>query len=195
MRENPELDMLKKIVRQGWTEALASSFEKAFGDDIRRLLVLYLWRLGIIEYRFDPTRAASILTNRREELYENTLTDIWLELMRGLVDKYVKGFASGKIQQAFRAYLAGAIRHILIRNAQDLSLLPRESYGELLRALCDSKKESTRVQYLARIKFLLWDEVKQGILFSAAARRISNPSFKGSRPPVIVLTTPATELS
>ena len=76
IRESPELDILQEIARWGWTEELAESFERAFGDDIRRLLVLYLWRLGLVEYRFDPTRASSILTNRKEELYANTLTDM-----------------------------------------------------------------------------------------------------------------------
>ena len=170
IRESPELDILQEIARWGWTEELAESFERAFGDDIRRLLVLYLWRLGLVEYRFDPTRASSILTNRKEELYANTLTDIWLELIGGLVTKYVKGYGTGKIKQEFRAYLAGVIRHTIIKNAQDLSLLPKESQAELLRALCEAKKESTRAQHLARIKFLLWDQVKRRLL-SACSRQ------------------------
>jgi len=176
-RGDTGLDILQGIVRDGWTEELASSFEMSFGEDIRRLLVLYLWRLGLVEYRFDPTRASAILTNRREELYENTLTDIWLELIRGLVAKYVKGYDTGKIKQAFRAYLAGVIRHMLIKNAQDLSLLPKESPAELLRALCGAKKESTKAQHIARIKFVLWNQVKQGVL-SACSRETFKDIYK-----------------
>jgi len=171
--EGPNFLLLQRIARGGWTEELAAEFESTFGEDIRRLLVLYLWRFGLIECRFDPRRAESILRGRRYELYENTLSDLWIHLLRGLVGKYVKRALAGLIQRPFLAYLAGTIRNLLIENAQKLRLLPKESVGEALRALCGRKKEATRTEQLARLKFRLWPQVECELLSACPKDRFN----------------------
>jgi len=158
------VDYLEGLAAQEWSDERALGFEKRFGDDIRRLLVLHLWRLGFVEYRFDPTRAEQILSTRKFEMYENTLTDTWIALLDGLVGKYIKDLKSGRIKQEFRAYLSGVIHHLVIKNAQELGLIPRDSVAELLRSLCEAKKDTTKIKHIARVKQRLWVQVERMLL-------------------------------
>ena len=169
MGESSRVELLERIARSGWREGAAAEFERAYGDDIRRLLVLHLWRMGFVEYRFNPERAATILVERKLELFEATLTDLWLELLNGLVGRFAKGRREGRIHQEFLGYMTGTVRHLLIKNAQSLGLLPRESAGEVLRALCCAKGEATREKHIARLKFRFWPQVEADILSSCPA--------------------------
>lgn len=156
--------LLKIIARQGWTEERAQSFESEYGAAIRRLVVLNLWRLGIIAHRCWAGRAANLLSTGKLDLYENTISDLWIELMNDLVTKYVTGSASGRIRRPFLAYLAGTIKKLLLANAQRLGLIPRQSEAEMLKALASAQKEKTRRQYVARIKFYFEPMVQDAIL-------------------------------
>ena len=164
MTSQTTTEFLDDLVSQGWSDKTAQSFEDRFGDDIRRLLVLHLWRLGFVEYRFDPTRAKRILSARKLEIYENTLSDIWIEVLGGLVEKYVKEHKKGRVNQEFRAYLSGVVHHLVIKNAQELGLIPRDSVAQLLRSLCDAKKNATKTKHIARVKQRLWAQVERMLL-------------------------------
>jgi hypothetical protein len=143
---------------------LGVQFEQEYGDDIRRLLVLYLWDLGLIFFRFDPDKAPEILSVHKLELYENTFSDLWIELLSGLIAKYINGVSKGKVQESFLAYLAGTIRNILIENAQSIGLFPKDSTNRALRTFCKAKKDSTRKYHMARIKYRLWYTVENELL-------------------------------
>jgi len=156
--------LLTVIARQGWTEERAQSFEDEYGAAIRRLVVLNLWRLGFIANRFENAKAANLLSTGKLDLYENTLSDLWIELINGLVKKYVTASAAGKISRPFLAYLAGTIRKLVLANAQRVGLIPRQSEAEMLKAIATSKKEKTRREYVARIKFYFEPIVQDAIL-------------------------------
>ncbi len=164
--EQSGFPLLERIAASGWGQDVAEEFERLFGDSIRRALVVQLWRMGLVESRFRPERAAAVLAQRKLELFEATLTDLWLELLKGLVVRFVRGRKEDRIRQEFLGYLTGTIRHLLIKNAQTLGLLPRESAGEVLRALCSAKGEATRQEHIARLKFRFWPQVEADILSS-----------------------------
>ena len=156
--------ILQRVLREGWTDHVVGAFERAYGADIRRLVVLNLWRMGLSESRFDPAHADALLSSRRLQLYENTLSDLWVAMLRGLIAEYVRGVAEGKVTQVFLAYISGVIKHLLIANAQKLGLLPREGLCEILRAYCTSRKAKTRDGHLARLKYRFCDRVREALL-------------------------------
>ena len=166
-RSNPEADadLLAEIAIHGWREDLANRFEQAFGDDIRRLIVLHLWKLGSIQYRFDPARATETLKDRALELFQNTLSDTWIALLEGLVDTYWGSAGTGNAPKVpFLQYLTGVIRNLAVDNAKRLGLLPRESHGSLLRSLCRAKRDDSRRFHIARAKLQLRTNVEQELL-------------------------------
>jgi hypothetical protein len=120
--------------------------------------------MGLVVQRFDPENASKILSCRKLELVENTLSDLWIALTRGLITTYMRGRAAGKIRRPFLAYLAGTIHNLLVTNAQSLHLLPRVSESSMLRALSRAKRPSTQRAHLARVKFHLWVKVEDEIL-------------------------------
>lgn len=147
--------LLHRIARSGWTEELARQFESEFGPELRRLAVLHLFGLGLVEFRFDPDRAKELLSARRLELFDNTLTDLWLSLLRGLVSKYVRDKDSGDVRQEFLAYVSGVVRNTLVENARHLGLIPKRSFVDMLRDLCRSSGDDTRRRHVSSLKFHL----------------------------------------
>jgi len=120
--------------------------------------------MGFVEFRFDPRRAAAILTERKLALYEDCMSDFWIDLLGGLVERFMSRRNERNLEEAFLAYSSGVVRHLLIKNAQSLGLIPRESVAEALRALCSAKRETTRNAHIARVKFRLWHQVKRELL-------------------------------
>lgn len=157
--------VLERVSRFGWTDETATQFEHQFGDDIRRLIVLYLWKLGLTAYRFDPARAHRILQTQCLELFENSLSDVWIALTRGLVKDYVRELANRSADSfPFQRYLAGAVRNTVIENARSLRLLPRESESALLRGLCAARRQGTQRAHLARAMYQLQTKAERELL-------------------------------
>ncbi len=156
--------LLTLIAHKGWTEERAQQFEDEYGAAIRRALILYLWRIGIIAHRFSEEKAASLLSTSKLELYENTLSDLWIELINGLVKKYVAASRTGAIRRPFLAYLAGTIKKLLLKNAQRAGLIPRQSEAAMLKALASVQKEKTRRERIAHIKFYFESTVQDTFL-------------------------------
>jgi hypothetical protein len=145
--------LLRRVARSGWTEELARQFESEFGPELRRLVVLHLFGLGLVEFRFDPDRAREVLSAKRLELLDNTLTDLWLSMLRGLVSKYVRDRASGSVHQEFLAYVSGVVRNTLVENARHLGLIPKCSFVDMLRDLCRSSGDDTRRRHVSSLKY------------------------------------------
>ena len=156
-------ELLELIVHRGWTEALAQRFEDEYGPMIKRTIVLHLWRLGIVSRHFSPNSLRALPT-RELELFENTLSDVWIAILGGLVSRYLREEKSGRINRPFTAYLSGTIKKILITNAQRLGLLPRKSEAEMLLALSSAKKFETQQKYVALLKFHFEGKVRELIL-------------------------------
>ena len=155
--------LLEVIAQRGWTEALAQRFEDEYGVAIKRTIVLYLWRLGIVS-RYLPDELQRAIPTRELELFENTLSDVWIAILGGLVRRYRHEQLSGRIDRPLMAYLSGTIRNILITNAQHLGLLPRKSEAEMLLALASAKKPDTQRKYVALLKFHFEERVREMIL-------------------------------
>jgi len=159
--------LLADIAGSGWDEDRAARFERKYGDDIRRLVVLYLWKLGLIAFRFDPRRAQRILQGQYLELFENTLSDVWIALTRSLAVDYIRELgARSPDSLPFLQYLAGTIRNLIVENARGLGLLPRESEGTLLRKFCASRRTGTQRAHLARALFQLQTKAERELLMS-----------------------------
>ena len=155
--------LLELIEHRGWTEGLAQRFEDEYGVAIKRTIVLYLWRLGIVSHHLS-TDLQRTLPTRELELFENTLSDVWIAILGGLVRRYRHEQLSGRTDRPFIAYLSGTIRNILITNAQHLGLLPRKSEAEMLLALASAKKPDTQQKYVALLKFHFEERVREVIL-------------------------------
>ncbi len=155
--------LLELIAQRGWTEALAQRFEDEYGVAIKRTIVLYLWRLGIVS-RYLSDEIQRTIPTRELELFENTLSDVWIAILGGLVRRYRHEQLLGRTDRPFIAYLSGTIRNILITNAQHLGLLPRKSEAEMLLALASAKKPDTQRKYVALLKFHFEERVREMIL-------------------------------
>ncbi len=155
--------LLDLIAQRGWTEALAQRFEDEYGAVIKRIIVLHLWRLGIVSRHLSPD-VLRALPSRELELFENTVSDVWIAVLDGLVSRYVHEERLGRINRPFAAYLSGTVKKILITNAQRLGILPRKSEAEMLSGLCSAKKTSTQEKYIALLKFHFEGKVREGIL-------------------------------
>jgi len=155
--------LLRLIAQKGWTEERAQHFEDEYGVAIRQGIVLHLWRLGLVSHRFSPD-AMRMLPGLKLELYENTLSDLWIALLGGLVRRYVRERGSGRVTRPFLAYVSGVIKKILITDAQRLGLLPRISEGQMLASLAEAKKAETQHKYIALLKFHFEGIVREEIL-------------------------------
>lgn len=160
-------DFFHDVIANGWDDVRAARFESDYGDDIRRLIVLQLWKLGLVAYRFDSRLARRILQDRQLELFENTLSDIWIALLKDLIPSYLdRRTTSVGESLPFLQYMTGVIRNLAVDNAWKLGLLPRESTASTLKSICKAKKESTRRLYLARAKLRLRTKVERVLLSS-----------------------------
>jgi len=155
--------LLRSVAQIGWTEMLAQQFENEYGAAIKRTIVLYLWRLGIVSRYFSHEMLRD-LPARELELFENTLSDVWIAIIGGLVLRYMREQYAGRVNKPFIAYLSGAIKKILITNAQRLDLLPRKSEAEMLIGLSSAKRTGTQHKYIALLKFHFEEMVRENIL-------------------------------
>ncbi|MBE0636334.1 hypothetical protein IH601_10100 [Candidatus Bipolaricaulota bacterium] len=159
--------ILRRIVQRGWTERLGREFEAQFGEQLRWLIIVTMERIGTLQWRVNPDYVKSSLEDRRLALYENTLSDLWSELLNGLVERYIEGRQTDTIHQEFVPYLRGVVRHLVIANARMLRLISRETSAEMLSSVCDAKRDTTYVDRLAWLKFCLEKKVRQEILARA----------------------------
>ena len=155
--------LLHKIRHSSWTDLLAGKFEATYGGKLRWQIVVYMEKMGLLQHRFNPKFLAA-LSSRRLELYENTLSDLWIKLLSGLVNQFIEGIETGRVHQEFSHYLGGAIRHLLVANARSLGLLSRETPAEIIRSICKAKQESTLYAKIAWMKFCYEQRVREEIL-------------------------------
>lgn len=157
--------LLRKIQRNGWSERLAARFEKEYGRRLRWRIVLHMEKLGLLQIRVSPERVG-ILSTQRLELFENTLSDLWLRLLDGLIPSYIERVKEGKIHREFIPYLSGVIKHLVIANAQSLKLIGKETPAEIMRSICDAKQNRTRRARIAWAKFCFDHRVRRELLHS-----------------------------
>jgi len=163
-RELPQIDpLLRKIHRKGWTERLAIQFEKQYKRKLCWRIILHMEKLGLLQRRVSPERV-DLLSTRRLELFENTVSDLWLELLKDMIPNYIERVKTGKVHQEFLPYLNGVIRHLVVKNARDLDLIGRETPTEIIRSLCEAKQDKTRHAKLAWAKFCLEHRVRWELL-------------------------------
>jgi hypothetical protein len=155
--------LLRKIAKSGWSEDLARRFEAHYDRDMRWIVINNMEKLGLLQSRVHPERV-SLLTDRRLELFENTISDLWVELSDGLVERYVKGVEGDRIHQPFVPYLRGVVRHIVLENARTLGLIGRESPAELIAAVCEARRDRTLHGRIAWLKFCLAAKARQDLL-------------------------------
>ena len=169
-----DINILEQIAAEGWSEELAEQFERSFGSDIRRLIVLHIWKLGLVAFRFDPKRANSILDVHQLEVFESSLSDLWLALTGNVVNRYVEIIDRRREDLPFLQYLNAVIRNIVINNARRAGLIPRESERSILRAYCQASKAATRHQRMAQVKCRLQSMVEREILLSLPTQQFSD---------------------
>lgn len=163
-RHRPTVDpLLQALRREGWTERRAEKFENAYGQKLRWRVIGQMEKLGLVNVRVSP-ESVHCLSNRRLELYENVLSDLWAELLAGLVTQYLERVEQGKVSQAFIAYMTGVVRNLVIKNARRLGLLSEESPTELVVGICEAKEERTRRNRVARVKYFLEHRVRSELL-------------------------------
>ena len=158
------INLLQRIARDGWSDSLAADFERCYGKDIRRLIVLHIWKAGLVSFRFDPRKAQALLSTCQLEVFENTLSDTWIALASGLVGRYVELTRGQSEGFPFLKYLGSTIRNLVIDNARSMGLLPRESIKAILRAMCQARKDATRRARMAQVKSRLLSRVEQEVL-------------------------------
>jgi len=161
--------LLAQIATDGWSERRAARFEELYSEQIHWVVVATMERIGALQWRIHPSRVGDCLEDRRLALYQNTISDLWFELLNGLVDRYFHGTESGEIHQEFVPYLRGVIRHLVVANARTLRLIGRETTAEMLSAVCEAKRSTTYVDRLAWLKFCLENRVRQEILTRVGA--------------------------
>ena len=160
--------LIRRIAKHGWSEESARQFEAQYGRKIRWQIITSMERLGMLRFRVSPERT-SVLSNRRSELYENTLSDLWIQLLDGVVERYVQGAREGRIRQDIVPYLRGVIRHLVLSNARDLGLIGAETPQEMVSAFCQAKLDETRNARLAWLKFALGGRVRESVLTRCGA--------------------------
>ncbi len=158
--------LLDEIAHHGWSNIRWTRFMSAHEQGIHRGLAIALRQLGlgVSHSRLDGFESG--VAEERIELLLDTRSDLWIELLDGLVARFVRGRASGKIAVSFPAYLQGVIRHLMIRNARSEGLLPEESEAEMLRALARARSEKTAAQWIARLKSVFWQRMVHELLNS-----------------------------
>jgi len=159
-----EIDsLLKRIRRRGWTDRLASEFQAKYERRLQWMVIVHMEKAGLLQWRIGPDQVDA-LSNRRLELYENSVSDVWIRLFRGLTNTYLERVESGKVHQAFLPYMNGVIRHLVIENARSLGLLGRETPTEILRSICEAKLEKTRETRTSWAKYCLEHKVRTDLL-------------------------------
>lgn len=156
--------LLKEIARDGWTERLARRFEKEHGDGLRWLIVVNMNKFGLLHTKTAPNKVKDVLADRKLELYQNTYSDLWEKLLDGLIDTYLKRKNEGKVHTRFIYYAGGTIKHLIVSNAKDLNIFSKTSPTELIRGICNRKKEKTVKAKIALAKFRLGFKVTNGLL-------------------------------
>ncbi len=157
-------DLLEDIASKGWSEERCLQFVVEYEESIRRGMVIVLRQLGLGVARSGLDWLEEQLNDRRVELLLDTWSDLWIELLGDLVGRFVCGRASGEISTSFCTYVRGVIRHVMIRNARCLGLLPKESEAEMLRSLARARTERTIEQWVARLKAVFWQSVVHEML-------------------------------
>jgi hypothetical protein len=165
--------LLRKIHRKGWTERLTKQFEKQYGRKLRWRIILHMEKLGLLQTRLRPERV-DLLSTRRLELFENTLSDLWLELLDDMIPRYLERVKMGKVHQEFLPYLNGVIRHLVVSNARSLDLIGRETPTEILRSICEAKQDKTRHTKLAWAKFCFEHRVRRELLQTCSKERFTS---------------------
>mgnify|MGYP000206232387 CR=1 FL=1 len=155
--------LLYKIHQKGWTDRLARRFEGAYARKLSWQIVVQMEKMGFLQRRFNPQFLTSLST-RRLELYENTLSDLWIELLNGLVGRFISGVEEGRVHNPFVYYVGGVIRHLLVANARSLGLINRETVVETIRGICQAKQEDTLNARIAWAKFCYERRVREEIL-------------------------------
>jgi len=161
--------LIARILKRGWTEENARAFDAAFASDIQRLVILNIWRLGLVEYRPSPASAERVLRERCLELYENSLSDIWIALLSRLIQSYSRVGSTRMDRSSFLSYLAGAVRHTVIDNARELELIPMQTEGELIRECCAARRQDTQSRRLASTMLQLQAKARVELLESVSA--------------------------
>ena len=160
--------LLMKIQRYGWRDRLAAQFQEQYGRNLRWQIVVQMEKFGFLQYRINPQFLGTV-SSRKLELYENSLSDLWVELLGSLVDKFLEGVKRGKIHQNFVNYAGGAVRHILIANARSLALIPRETPATVIRRVCEAKQDTTRHAKIAWVKFCYEHRIRDAFLTQCPA--------------------------
>jgi len=156
--------LLTAIARTGWNERVAARFMAAYETTIRRVVVSSILQLGLLEHWLNADSTKGLISHFRGELYENTVSDVWVELLGGVVRTYLDGYERGTIRCGFATYLGGVVRNLVIRNARELHLLPSTSVIDELKAICRARQPSTRERHIAKLKYRLEQRVEDEIL-------------------------------
>jgi len=165
-KKSPIDTLLLKIQRRGWRDRLAAQFQEQYGNKLRWQIVVRMEKMGFVQQRFNPHVLGS-LSSRRLELYENTLSDLWIAILGRLVDQFIAGVNKGTIHQKFVYYVGGAIQHILVANARSLGLIPRETPATVIRSICEAKQDATRRARIAWAKFCYEHRIRDTFLTHA----------------------------
>lgn len=155
------MGLLEEIAAKGWNEERAEEFERRYRKAIRWRIVVQMERLGLLQMKLSPERVG-ILSDKRLELFQDTESDVNIELLDGLIPQYLERRREGKVERDFLAYLTGVIRKLLLKNARELRLLGEETPFELLQGICQAKRE--RKAKIAWAKYCLEAQVKWELL-------------------------------
>jgi hypothetical protein len=144
--------LLLNIQRSGWTDRLAAQFQEQYSKKLQWQIVVQMEKLGFLQYKMNPQFLGAV-SSRRLELYENTLSDLWIALLGDLVSQFIERVENDTVHQRFSSYVGGVIRHILITNARSLGLIPRETPAAIVKGICEAKQDATRRARIAWAKF------------------------------------------
>lgn len=164
--------LLVAIRRDGWTDRNIRRFEMEYGGLVRQMIGAHLRKLGLVRGRIDPASIAK-LSDRLQEAFSSSLSSFWEKLLGGLVEDYLAGVEAGRIGQQFIPYVTGVIRYIVIHEARELGLLPRETPLDLLKAICRNREHQGRGrESIAWAKFCLEERVKAELIARCSSDRL-----------------------
>ena len=161
--KNPIDPLLLKIQHHGWRDRLAAQFQEQYGSKLRWQIVVRMEKMGFVQQRVNPQFLGS-LSSRRLELYENTLSDLWIAILDGAINRFIEGVEKGKVHRKFIYYVGGIIQHLLVANARSLGLIPRETPAMAIRSICEAKQDATRRARIAWAKFCFEHRVRDAFL-------------------------------
>ncbi|HDL85538.1 MAG TPA: hypothetical protein ENH11_04305 [Candidatus Acetothermia bacterium] len=166
VEKSPIDTLLLKIQRHGWRDRLAAQFQEQYASKLRWQIVVRMEKMGFVQQRFNPQFLGS-LSSRRLELYENTLSDLRIAILGGLVGQFIERVDQGKVHQRFVYYVGGIIQHLLVANARSLGLIPRETPAVAIRSICEAKQDATRRARIAWAKFCFEHRIRDAFLTRA----------------------------